>query len=126
MKLEEIDFVLVSVSLTDDPVPEPMLHVYDKSGKYPLSHKACREIKEADWLHFTSMWQSVAARNVELILKQPSYGDRTKLNLFISQHKSIPATFRQDPEGTHEAFVLKQCPVEFGDVGPPSGHDVEE
>ncbi|GJQ65171.1 hypothetical protein Trydic_g7312 [Trypoxylus dichotomus] len=56
----------VSVSLTDDPVPEPMLHVYDKSGKYPLSHKACREIKDADWLHFTSMWQSIAARNVDI------------------------------------------------------------
>nr|XP_022913333.1 tetratricopeptide repeat protein 17 [Onthophagus taurus] len=56
----------VSVSLTDDPVPEPMLYVYDKSGKYPLSHKACQHIRDADWLHFTSMWQSIAARNIDI------------------------------------------------------------
>lgn len=69
----------MSVSLTNDPVPEAMLHVYDKSGKYPLSHKACREIKDADWLHFTSMWQSIAARNVELIFKAINHFPKTKI-----------------------------------------------
>lgn len=57
--------VVVSVSLTDDPTPEAMLYVYDKSGTYPLSPKGCRTIKDADWLHFSSMWQSIATRNME-------------------------------------------------------------
>ncbi|XP_031341481.1 tetratricopeptide repeat protein 17-like isoform X2 [Photinus pyralis] len=56
----------VSVSLTDDPVPEAMLHVYDKSGTYPLSPRGCQNIRDADWLQFTSMWQSIAARNVDI------------------------------------------------------------
>ncbi|KAF5282029.1 hypothetical protein FQA39_LY00553 [Lamprigera yunnana] len=56
----------VSVSLTDDPVPEAMLHVYDKSGTYPLSPRGCQNIRDADWLQFTSMWQSLAARNVDI------------------------------------------------------------
>ncbi|KAF5282200.1 hypothetical protein FQR65_LT02897 [Abscondita terminalis] len=56
----------VSVSLTDDPIPEAMLHVYDKSGTYPLSPKGCQNIRDADWLQFTSMWQSIAARNVDI------------------------------------------------------------
>lgn len=58
-------FNTVSVSLTDEPTPEAMLYVYDKSGTYPLSPKGCRAIRDADWLHFSSMWQSIATRNME-------------------------------------------------------------
>lgn len=55
----------VSVSLTDDPT-EAMLYVYDKSGTYPLSPKGCRAIRDADWLQFSSMWQSIATRNMDI------------------------------------------------------------
>lgn len=57
--------IVVSVSLTDDPTPEAMLQVYDKSGTYPLSPHRCKNIRDADWLKFSSMWQSVAARSIE-------------------------------------------------------------
>lgn len=54
------------VSLTDDPTPKVLLHVYDRSGTYQLSPASCKEIKDADWLSFTSMWwHSVADRNIE-------------------------------------------------------------
>jgi hypothetical protein len=53
------------VGFSDDSASETVLHVYDKSGTYPLSSHACKEIIEADWVHFTSMWQSIAARNIE-------------------------------------------------------------
>lgn len=50
-----------SVSASQDAV----LHVFDKSGTYPLSPESCKDIKDADWLHFSSLWQSLATRNVE-------------------------------------------------------------
>ncbi|XP_017779959.1 PREDICTED: tetratricopeptide repeat protein 17 isoform X2 [Nicrophorus vespilloides] len=53
-------YVFVS---TEEPSTEVMLHVYDKSGTYALTWNKCKDIKEADWLHFTSMWQTIAARN---------------------------------------------------------------
>lgn len=46
-------------------ISDAVLHVFDKSGTYPLSPESCRDIKDADWLHFSSMWQSIAARDVE-------------------------------------------------------------
>jgi tetratricopeptide (TPR) repeat protein len=54
------------VGFSDDSASETVLHVYDKSGTYPLSSHACKEIIEADWVHFTSMWQSIAARNIDV------------------------------------------------------------
>lgn len=57
--------IFVSVGLSDDSAPETVLHVYDKSGTYSLSSQNCKEIVDADWVQFTSMWQSIAARNLE-------------------------------------------------------------
>lgn len=53
------------MGFSDDSASDTVLHVYDKSGTYPLSSHGCKEIIEADWVHFTSMWQSIAARNIE-------------------------------------------------------------
>lgn len=57
--------ISVSVSLTDEPVPEAMLHVYDKSGTYRLSPRGCRRIQDTDLSQFSSIWESIAARNIE-------------------------------------------------------------
>ncbi|XP_063907336.1 tetratricopeptide repeat protein 17 isoform X2 [Zophobas morio] len=54
------------VGFSDDSASDTVLHVYDKSGTYPLSSHGCKEIIEADWVHFTSMWQSIAARNIDI------------------------------------------------------------
>lgn len=58
-------FELVSVSLTDDPKPEAILHVYDKTGTYQLSNFQCGDVQNNDLIDFTTMWESVASRNVE-------------------------------------------------------------
>lgn len=57
------------VAFSEDAGSETILHVYDKSGTYPLSAHACKDIVEADWVHFTSIWQSFAARDMELVFK---------------------------------------------------------
>nr|XP_008192506.1 PREDICTED: tetratricopeptide repeat protein 17 isoform X1 [Tribolium castaneum] len=54
------------VGFSDDSTSETVLHVYDKSGTYSLSSQGCKQIIEADWVHFTSMWQSIAARNLDI------------------------------------------------------------
>lgn len=49
----------------DDPIPDVLVQVYEKSGTLLLSPLRCQQIKEAEWVYFTSMWQSIATRNVE-------------------------------------------------------------
>ncbi|XP_018331207.1 tetratricopeptide repeat protein 17 isoform X2 [Agrilus planipennis] len=84
----------VSVSLTDDPLPEPLLHVYDKSGTYPLSATTCRDIRDSDWLHFSSMWQSIATRNMDIssLLKSTSNNEKGSLKPYCSDAAPAPKT----------------------------------
>lgn len=56
----------VSVAVIEDPVPEALLHLYEKSLTLLLSPLRCRDIKNAEWVYFTSMWQSIATRNVDI------------------------------------------------------------
>ncbi|KAK9872108.1 hypothetical protein WA026_016152 [Henosepilachna vigintioctopunctata] len=54
------------VALMDDPIPDVLVQVYEKSGTLLLSPQRCRQIREAEWVYFTSMWQSIATRNVDI------------------------------------------------------------
>lgn len=56
----------VSVAMSEEQGREVMLNVYDKSGTYVLSKTKCNDIKEADWLHFTSLWDAFASRNIDI------------------------------------------------------------
>ena len=60
-----IGVVAVTLLLSNGAIPDTILHVYDKSGKYPLSHKTCDEVKNSDSINFSLIWQSLAARNLE-------------------------------------------------------------
>lgn len=57
----------VSLSFTDDLKPEAVLHVYDKTGAYHLSNFQCGDVQNNDLIDFTTMWESVASRNVEYV-----------------------------------------------------------
>ncbi|KAL3267073.1 hypothetical protein HHI36_011213 [Cryptolaemus montrouzieri] len=57
---------LAPIALMDDPIPDVLVQVYEKSGTLLLSPQRCRQIKEAEWVYFTSMWQSIATRNVDI------------------------------------------------------------
>lgn len=66
MKISLGDNLAPIVALMDDPIPDVLVQVYEKSGTLLLSPVRCQQIKEAEWVYFTSMWQSIAARNVDI------------------------------------------------------------
>jgi len=46
--------------------PELILNVFDKTGTYIITNDICKGIKTDDWIHFTSIWQSLPARNINM------------------------------------------------------------
>ncbi|XP_044749368.1 tetratricopeptide repeat protein 17 [Coccinella septempunctata] len=66
MKISLGDNLAPIVALMDDPIPDVLVQVYEKSGTLLLSPMRCQQIKEAEWVYFTSMWQSIATRNVDI------------------------------------------------------------
>ncbi|XP_069702487.1 tetratricopeptide repeat protein 17 isoform X1 [Periplaneta americana] len=62
----------VPVSLTDDPLPDTWLHVYDKSGTYPLSPGECDRIRSVDWDKLATAWYSASVRHIRLGSQLPT------------------------------------------------------
>ncbi|PSN33796.1 hypothetical protein C0J52_19498 [Blattella germanica] len=56
----------------DEPLPDTWLHVYDKTGTYPLSPGECDRIRTVDWDKLATAWYSASVRHIRVASLLPT------------------------------------------------------